>query len=154
VDHQWVPYDRWPDYDTNHFPIAPVAGLGEGKCAALWEWMAAPREELLRSRRRFTLQDHGIYVLLQRLIYSLSRFAPPLTALKEASSHVLAEAELEYTWLMDLFQGDPDGTELNQLVSEFDAFMSAENRRNTLRNDRKRVAAEVAGEIRQRRGDN
>jgi hypothetical protein len=69
-----------------------------------------------------------------------------------ASSRVLAEAELEYTWVMDLFNGDPDGADLAPLVSEFDAFMSAENRRETLGTDRKRVAAEVNAEI-QRRAD-
>jgi hypothetical protein len=64
---------------------------------------------------------------------------------------VLAEAELEYSWVMELLDGDPDSTHLTQLVSEFDAFMTAENRRNTLRTDRKRVAAEVDAEIRRRR---
>ena len=151
VEHQWVPYERWPDYDQNHFPIPAVADIGQGRCAALWEWTAVPRDELLRGRRRVTLQDQGIYIFLQRLIHSLSRFAPPVTALKEASAHVLAEAELEYSWVMELLDGDPDSTHLTQLVSEFDAFMTAENRRNTLRTDRKRVAAEVDAEIRRRR---
>jgi hypothetical protein len=128
VEHQWVPYERWPDYDQNHFPIPAVADIGQGRCAALWEWTAVPRDELLRGRRRVTLQDQGIYIFLQRLIHSLSRFAPPVTALKEASAHVLAEAELEYSWVMELLDGDPDSTHLTQLVSEFDAFMTAENR--------------------------
>ena len=87
----------------------------------------------------------------REFLRQLSRFAPPVTTLKQASAHVLAEAELEYSWVMELFDGDPGSTHLMQLVSEFDAFMTAENRRNTLRTDRKRVAAEVNAEIRRRR---
>jgi hypothetical protein len=74
----------------------------------------------------------SIYIFLQRLIYSFSRFPPPLTVLREASAHVLAEAELEYTWSMALFEGDPDDPELGQLADEFGTFMSAENRRQVL----------------------
>jgi hypothetical protein len=145
-----VPYERWPDYDKNHFPIADVVGLGHGRCASLWEWVAAPREGLLRSRRRATLQDQGIYVFLQRLIHSLSRFAPPLTALREASAHVLSEAEIECTWVTELFHGDPDGPELAALIGQFDAFMREDDRRGALRTDRKRVAAQVDAEISRR----
>jgi hypothetical protein len=148
VDHQWVPYESWPDRDKNRFPISPAAALGGGRCAAFWEWIAVPRSELLRARRRLTLQDHGIYIFLQRLIYSFSRFAPPLTVLKEASGHVLAEAELEYSWVMELFDAeDPDGPELQELVLAFGEFMDAENRREGLRRDRKRIKAEMESQI-------
>lgn len=40
VEHQWAPYNRWPDYDKNHFPIRSGAGIGEGRCATLWDWIA------------------------------------------------------------------------------------------------------------------
>lgn len=150
VDHQWLAYENWPKYDKNHFPIPAAADLGDGRCASLWDWVGVPREELLRARRRITLQDQGIYIFLQRLIYSFSRFPPPLTVLREASAHVLAEAELEYTWIMALFEGDPDDPELGQLADEFGTFMSAENRRQVLRSDRKRVAAQVEDEIERR----
>jgi hypothetical protein len=70
--------------------------------------------------------------------------------LREASAHVLAEAELEYTWIMALFEGDPDDPELGQLADEFGTFMSAKNRRQVLRSDRKRGAAQVEDEIKQR----
>ena len=84
VQHQWVPYERWPDYDKNHFPISSAVGIGNGRCVALMDWIATPRDQLLRSRRRITLQDQGIYIFLQRLIHSLSRLAPPLNVLREA----------------------------------------------------------------------
>jgi hypothetical protein len=141
VYHQTIPYYRWPDYDKNHFPLSSVIGIGEGRCVALWDWIAAPRDELLRSRRRATLQDQGVYILLQRLIHSLSRFAPPLSALREASAHVLAEAELEYTWMLELFTAELDSPQMSTLIGDFDAFMTAEDRRDLLRHDRKRVAA-------------
>ena len=147
VNHQSVPYHRWPTYDKNHFPLSDAAGVGANQCVALWDWLAAPAEELLRSRRRATLQDQGIYIFLQRLIHSLARFAPPLSILREASGHVLAEAELEYTWMLDLFGGELDSAEMRALIGDFDAFMRTDNRRALLREDRKRVTAQVAAEI-------
>lgn len=110
------------------------------------------RDELLRSRRRVTSQGQGIYIFLQRLIHSFSRFAPPLTVLKEASGHVLAEAELEYSGVLELFEGHPDAPELAGLVREFGPFMSSERRRDLLREDRKRVASQVAAGIRRLHG--
>jgi hypothetical protein len=152
VDHQAVPYERWPTYDKNHFPLSDAAGLGAGRCASVWEWVAVPKGELLRARRRLTLQDQGIYIFQQRLIHSFSRFVPPMTALKEASGHVLAEAELEYSWVFDLGEGkDPDGTEFAQLVDDFDAFMRTGDRRGRLQKDRRRVASEVEAEIKRRK---
>ncbi len=153
VDHQWVPYHRWPNYDKSHFPLSGGAGVGEDRCVALWDWLGVPAIELLRSRRQTTLQDQGIYVFLQRLIHSFSRFAPPVSVLREASGHVLAEAELEYTWMLELFDGEPDSSEMQALIGEFDAFMGAEDRRTLLRHDRKRVSAQVSAEIARRRGD-
>jgi hypothetical protein len=147
VQHEWLAYDNWPRYDKNHFPISAAVGLGDGRCASLWDWIGVPREELVRTRRRVTLQDQGIYVFLQRLIYSFSRFPPPLTVLREASAHVLVEAELEYSWVLALLDGEPDEQKLAQLSGEFGVFMSAEDRRSILRTDRKRVAAQVEAEI-------
>lgn len=153
VEHQWVPYERWPDYDPSHFPISAEVGIGDGRCGALQEWVGVSRDELLRGRRRLTLQDHGIYVFQQRFIHSLSRFAPPITALKTASDHVLAEAELEFSWVIEQFDGDPDDDELRTLVTAFGDFMDQEDRRVRLRTDRKRVASEVNAEIRQREAE-
>jgi len=132
VNHQSVPYHRWPTYDKNHFPLSDAAGVGANQCVALWDWLAAPAEELLRS---------------------LARFAPPLSILREASGHVLAEAELEYTWMLDLFGGELDSAEMRALIGDFDAFMRTDNRRALLREDRKRVTAQVAAEIARRLGN-
>jgi hypothetical protein len=153
VDHQSVPYHRWPSYDKSHFPLSGAAGVGNGRCVSLWDWLAAPAEELLRSRRRATLQDQGIHIFLQRLIHSFSRFAPPLSVLREASGHVLAEAELEYTWMLELFDGELDSPEMRSVIGDFDAFMRAEDRRMLLSSDRKRVSAQVSAEIAGRRGE-
>lgn len=153
VSHQSVPYERWPTYDKNHFPLSIAAGVGEGRCVALWEWLAAPAGELLRSRRRATLQDQGIYIFLQRLIHSLSRFAPPLSVLREASGHVLAEAELEYSWMLGLFDGELDSPEMRSLIGDFDAFLGADDRRQLLGVDRKRVASLVSAEITRRQNE-
>lgn len=150
VPHQSVPYERWPRYDKNHFPLSSAAGVGEGRCVALWEWLAAPADELLRSRRRATLQDQGVYIFLQRLIHSLSRFAPPLSILREASGHVLAEAELEYSWMLRLFDGELDSPDMRGLIGEFDAFMGEDDRRALLGADRKRAASQVSGGIARR----
>lgn len=150
VEHQWFPYESWPRRDQRHFPISAAAGLGTGRCASLFDWVSIPSAELVRSRRRLTLQDQGIYIFLQRLIHSFSRFAPPISTLREASGHVLAEAELEYTWVLDLYEGDPDSPELVEVVREFDDFLGSDGRRDVLATDRRRVATEVAAEIRRR----
>ena len=55
--------------------------------------------------------------------------------------------------MMELFEDDPDGPDLTALVEEFGAFMGAEDRRNLLRGDRKRVAAQMTAEIRRRQAD-
>jgi hypothetical protein len=154
VRHQSVPYERWPSYDKNHFPLSSAARTGEARCVALWDWLAAPAGELLRSRRRATLQDQGIYIFLQRLIHSLSRFAPPLSVLREASGHVLAEAELEYSWMLELFEEELDSEDMRSLIGEFDSFMAADDRRALLRADRKRVASQVSAEIARRQAMN
>lgn len=153
VRHQSVPYESWPNYDQNHFPLSSAA-RAEGRCASLWDWLAAPAGELLRSRRHATLQDQGIYIFLQRLIHSLSRFAPPLSILREASGHVLAEAELEYTWMLELCLEELDSEDMRNLIAQFDTFMAADDRRALLRADRKRVASQVSAEIARRQAAN
>jgi hypothetical protein len=94
-----------------------------------------------------TLQDHGIVLFLQRFIHSLSRFVTPLSALRESTRAALAEAELEYSWVLARYQGDPDASGLDEAVSEFSQFMDLSCRRERLVSDRKRVASEVDAEI-------
>lgn len=147
VDHQWVPYRAWPRQSHGCFPISEAVGIGTGKCGALDDWVTVDAAELARERRRLTLQDHGILVFQQRLIYSLSRFVTPSDTLQEASRHVLAEAELEYDWVFEL-----DGTApLDALIANFANFMDADERRAALRTDERRVRAEVRAELRRRR---
>lgn len=146
VDHQWVPYRAWPKQSKGHFPISEAVGIGRGRCGALDDWVTVDASELARERRRLTLQERGILVFQQRLIHSLSRFVTPVDALREASTHVFAEAELEYDWVFEL-----DGTApLDDLVAEFGGFMDAEQRRAALRTDERRVRAEVRAELRRR----
>lgn len=147
VERQWVPYRRWTSGHWNHFPIAGAAGLGD-VAASLLDWVTVNGAELARERRQLTLTEFGIVVLQQRLIHSLTRFAPPRLDLEESMRHVLREAELERDWVSAL---DDEG-DLAVLIGEFNAFMSAADRRERLK-DRAMESAvrrELNAELRRR----
>ncbi len=148
VEHQQVPYRRWPTGHWNHFPLSPAVGLGD-VAASLLDWATVDGTELTRERRRLTLAEFGVVVFQQRLIHSLTRFAPPRPELEESMRHVLREAELERDWVTDL----EGRSNLDELIADFDAFMRNASRRERLK-DRAMESAirrELNAELRRRR---
>lgn len=132
----------------NHFPVSGAVGLGD-VAASLLDWVTVDGTELTRARRRLTLSEFGVIVFQQRLIHSLTRFAPPSAELQESMRHVLREAELERDWVTDL----EGRAELDALITDFDAFMGEAGRRERLK-DRAMESAvrrELNAELRERR---
>lgn len=148
VDRPFVPYRRWSSGHWNHFPLSPTVGLGD-VAASLLDWTTVDGAELTRARRCLTLTELGVVVFQQRLIHSLTRFAPPKPELEESMRHVLREAEFERDWVTDL-EGQAG---LDALIADFDAFMRDAQRRERLRDRAKESAIrrEIHAELRSRR---
>ena len=69
---EWLAYENWARHDKNRFHLSEATGLG-GQAGVLHDWVPVAREDLLRRRRRVTLQNYGIAVFQQRFTHSLTR---------------------------------------------------------------------------------
>ena len=147
---QEIPLDQWPEGNFNLFPLPDL--FDRPHSAALLELGAAPREALEEGRRIASLSDHGIYVLQQRLVHSLTRVVVGLDTLEAASGHVLAEAELEEEWVEQLAGSDAEAEALRSEVSGFQAFFNDFRADFKLRERRADIRRTVREEIRARGG--
>ena len=126
--HDAVRFDKWPD---GHYRVLPLLQLhadddSVGRAVHLLELSAARSERLDRAKRILALTDHGVHILQQRLVHSLTRVVVGLDQLQEQSSHVLLEAELEEEWVGEL--AGEDGPELEQGSTAFAQFMDEGHR--------------------------
>lgn len=150
--YQAIPFENWPD---GHFKVMPLSNMmGDtdkaSRAVHLLELTAVRSEWLERHRRILALTARGIYVLQQRLVYSLTRVEVGLEKLEEQTSHVLLEAELEEEWV-DALADERDIESMSTASETFTAFMDeryrAELRDVTRRSDTVRA---VRAEIRRR----
>ncbi len=104
ISYQSVALDAW---SSGHYRCLPLPELlpdapDDGYAAMLDEPVTVSSHRLDPIARVALLTDTGITLLQQRSIHNLSRFAPPLSALREVSAAVLEELELQETWNLAL----------------------------------------------------
>lgn len=80
---QDIPFEIWPAGNYNVFPLREL--FERAKAASLLELSAASRDGLEHGERVACLSEHGIYVLQQRLVHSLTRVVVGLDQLEKAS---------------------------------------------------------------------
>lgn len=123
------------DWSRGHFGVMPLPGLSsedEMVARATFELAGrVPTGELSRGTRIACLDSVGITLLLQRLVFSLTRFAVPLDRLHESIAHVLEEADLLEDWIRARLRLAAEGTDQHEVVSraeiEFDDLMGRDN---------------------------
>lgn len=147
-----LPYDEWPERGFHLFPLPDAAGLGERYAAYLLEWRSVRYGELSRDRRRTTMTDRGVYVLLQRFTHAITRCAPVLADFEAAAVREMREAELEYEWVAGLTADPTEASAVNEQVRAFHTFLDEEGHRHLLRQEGGdgRLRAIVRAEIKRR----
>jgi hypothetical protein len=127
--YQAIPFRRWPRGEYGVFPLPELRGEDdESRAVQLQDLNAVRCTRLDRANRMLSLKDLGIYVLVQRFVFSLSRVAVGLDKIQEQASGVLLEAELETDWVDDLADLDaPDSIE--EQSREYARYMDSGVRR-------------------------
>jgi len=135
--HQLVIGRHWDGF-LRVMPLAELVG-GTHFATKFIDVTAAPTSLLTRSRRIATLSNRGIYVLQQRLIKHYTRVEMPLEALRLASSAVLTEAELQWSWIEEVLDDDELGQDeaIEAEAAVFDGWLGAgaSSRRDRLREE-------------------
>lgn len=132
--YQELPLDSWPSGHFNAFPLPEL--FDEPHAAQLLELGSAAREALASAHRVASLSDHGIYVLQQRFVHSLTRVVVGLDRLEGSSGHVLAEAELEEEWVEKMADLD-DSASVARETGAFQDFLGQEARDDLKLHDRR-----------------
>jgi hypothetical protein len=154
--YQHVAFENWPDGHFKMMPLPHLDGEDDDKSRAvhLLELSAVRSDQLSHERRVLSLTQRGIYVLQQRLVYSLTRVAVGLDKLQEQIAHVLLEAEIEEQWVDDLADG-VDAEALSAASVAFATFMDGGHREalkdvtrrsDTLRTVRAEISRRLAAE--------
>jgi hypothetical protein len=111
---QELPYDEWAERGFHLFPVPDAIGLGDHHAAYLLEWRSVRHGELKRDRRRATMTDRGVYIVLQRFTHAITRCAAVVADFQAATLNEMREAELEYEWVSDLAGGKAHESDLLQ----------------------------------------
>lgn len=127
-----LPYDQWPERRFHVFPVPDAIGLGEHQAAYLLEWLSVPQGGLSRDRRRATMTDRGVYILMQRFTHAITRCATVVADFEAAAVKEMREAELEYEWVAELVADPSDGAAIEQQVRTFHGFLDDGDRRALL----------------------
>jgi hypothetical protein len=139
VAYQEVPLEQWTTGGHARVFSLPESQLLSSSCAARFDEVGMVESiELTPERRRLCLSERGILLLLQRLVYSLSRADIAIEVFDMAVGHVLAEAELLQEWNETLIPSrtEPADALVPALTTEaaaFDEFMEKETGAGTLR---------------------
>lgn len=106
-------------------PLVDLFGDGRTFEGSLMEMGVVASQELPRASRVAVLSAHGRLIVLQRLIYHLTRFAPPIDRLDEATRAVQMEVELESDWTESVDRNLSGLTleQVDRVESEFDTFL-------------------------------
>lgn len=153
-----------PEYWDRHWskifaemPLPDMYGRGVGTHVAEFMKMATvPSEVLARDQRVSTLSAEGRLHLLQRAFHHFSRSITKLGDLRAGMRPVEREIELQTDWVEAAC--DQFGSEADEVIAEaemtFDAFLSADNRREDLRSGESEfaIARVVKKEIEMRYG--
>lgn len=149
-----LPYPEWPQRRWDKLPLASTPGLDDHSAAALLEWRSVHKSKLLRSERRLTMTERGVYVLQQRFTHAITRCAVPVADFEASSKHVMREAELEFEWVAELVPDGTDEKHVQDLTEAFHDFLDEDDRRALIRPEggESQLRSQVRTEIKHRRG--
>lgn len=121
--------DKPEDWENNFkaMPLPDMLGTGEGTYYADFMSIATVEStELDRTRRVARLSLDGRSQFQQRIIFHMTRFAPSVDLLEEATAAVELELSLQEDWVgasVQFENGNYDEIETSEV--EFDAYLSA-----------------------------
>jgi hypothetical protein len=141
-----------PDHWARRFSVMPLPDLtGTGKQTHTADFLkigTIASTALLRSQRVSSLSQLGRGIMQQRIIYHLTRFAPTLDELDQATRAVELEIEAQADWVQAACLHHQAGTDevITAAEAAFDAFLSEDegSRRRGLSSER---SAQVVMEI-------
>ncbi|MEU3157137.1 hypothetical protein ABZ753_06110 [Streptomyces griseoincarnatus] len=152
--------EYWERHWSKSFGVMPLPDMyGDGGGTHVAEFMkmaTVPSNALVRDRRVATLSAEGRLHLLQRAFYHFSRAVIPLGDLRASMRPVEREIELQTDWVESCC--DQQGSLADEVIAEvelaFDAFLTTDNRRDSLQNGESEfsVARAVKKEIEMRYG--
>ena len=134
--HAAVPLERWTN---GYVRICPLPEFPGGDQAInLNDVGSVKTDALLDAVRVACMTPVGINLVQQRIIYNLTRFSAETSTLHDVSEAVFEEADLceEWTDAVDAV----DAADRVQAWAEFDAWLSAEDRRGQLADSQTRSA--------------
>lgn len=127
-------------WDGN-YGVMPLPGLrrpGDLRDRAVFEVSCrVPTSILTPERRVACLDTKGILLLLQRLTFNMTRYAPDQDTLLESIDYVLEEVDLMEEWMrarLVLGEGEDPEVAIRDQEQAFDAILSQEINGSTLRN--------------------
>lgn len=134
-------YSKVNDWN-GHIRVMPLPDLREdGKtyAATFVDKSAVPASSLTLDKRIASLSHQGIYVLQQRIVVDETRLEVELGALRAQSAPILAEAEMQETWVETRLGGSGvlDVAEVERAGAEFQAWLDQDKkkRRTELENE-------------------
>jgi hypothetical protein len=117
---------------ANRNKLMPLPDLfGSGDSTHVADFMligTVPSESLDRSRRVAQLSADGRLILQQRLIFHLTRHAPSLDVLREASRGLELELQAQTDWMEEAFKKGGLPTSVKEIVEQelaFEEYLSA-----------------------------
>jgi hypothetical protein len=127
VDRSPIPLANWAGGYYGVMPLPDLYGVPSLGHRATFELAGrVPTVDLELSKRIACLDERGIALLLQRLVFSYTRAPIDTDTIHESVAHLLVEAELLEEWVDARTIGvgvEPDAAAIRAAESEFDVLM-------------------------------
>ncbi len=146
TEYQPVEASQWAGGFARVFPLSSFRE-NDHRAARIDELVTIPAERFDLEARMICLEHRGIFLLQQRIIYSIARCKVSLSTIRDSMEHVLIEASLLEDWVEDL--SDPaDSTSREAAISSFEEFIATDLRAQLQDpNRRSQVITRVSREI-------
>lgn len=131
-----ISLDHW-EGNYGVMPLPELRRTGDFRDRAVFELAGrVPTGILTPERRVASLDTKGILLLLQRLTFNMTRYAPDLDTLLETIEYVLEEVDLMEEWMrgrLNIGEGVDVGVAIRDEERAFDAILSQEINGSSLR---------------------
>lgn len=126
-------YQRVTNWN-GHTRVMPLPDLykdGKHYAAKFGDTTAVAASSLTLHRRLASLTQQGILVLQQRIVKDHARLDLPLTLFREQSAPVLAEAEMQESWIETSLQGSEvlDIDAVARAAADFQSWLDEDDRK-------------------------
>lgn len=131
-----IALERW-EGNYGAMPLPELREAGDMRDRAIFEMAGRVATSLLTTERRVAcLSTTGILLLLQRMTFNMTRYAPDLDTLLESIDYVLEEADLLEEWMRGrpvLSEGGDVGVAIRESELAFDDVLRRRVNGSTLR---------------------